>query len=151
MTDVTGFGLAGHLIEMMEASGTAATIDLADIPALPGALALLGAGHRAFVAADNRTALDRMQLPDGWPDIGPNTAPSDPRLDLLFDPQTAGGLLAAVPAAQADDILAGLRAMGDAAARIGSVGDGPARLVITAGAPVPPCPHPSGPLGRVKT
>lgn len=151
MTDVTGFGLAGHLIEMMEASGTAATIDLADIPALPGALALLGAGHRAFVAADNRTALDRMHLPDGWPDIGPNTAPSDPRLDLLFDPQTAGGLLAAVPAAQADDILARLRAMGDAAARIGTVGDGPARLVITAGAPMPPCPHPPGPLGRVKT
>lgn len=124
MTDVTGFGLAGHLIEMMQASGTAATLSLAAVPALPGALALISQGHRAFVTAYNRDSLGQMHLHDALRD--------DPRLDLLFDPQTAGGLLAAVPAPLADRIVATLRATGDAAILVGTVSAGQPGLTITA-------------------
>lgn len=120
MTDVTGFGLAGHLLEILEASGTAATISLAAIPLLPGAESLAAAGHASSLAPDNRAATAwRM------------TAPATPRAALLHDPQTAGGLLAAVPAAQAETLLAALTAAGEPAAIIGHVTDGPAHLTVT--------------------
>lgn len=113
MTDVTGFGLAGHLIGLLEASGIAARIDLAALPALPGALALLGRGLRSTLHATNATLRPRLTLPN------------DPRIELLFDPQTAGGLLAAVPGALAADLVRGLRAQGFAAAVIGEITAGP--------------------------
>lgn len=84
MTDVTGFGLAGHLREICKASGVAAELDLAKIPTLPGAETLAAQGIRSTLFEQNRAA---------FPD-----APSGPKADLLFDPQTAGGLLATVPA-----------------------------------------------------
>lgn len=117
MTDVTGFGLAGHLLEMMEASTTAATVTLADIPLMPGAAELAAAGHASSLAPDNRAATD-------WRMTGPDTP-------LLHDPQTAGGLLASVPADQADTLLAALLAAGETAAIIGHVGAGPAHLTLT--------------------
>ena len=86
MTDVTGFGLAGHLLEMLGASGVAATVRLSDLPLMPGALELAGAGHGSSLHPANLAAV-------GWR----MTAPEDPRCLLLCDPQTAGGLLAAVP------------------------------------------------------
>ena len=112
LTDVTGFGLAGHLLEMLDASGgVAAEIALDAVPLLAGAAALAASGHRAFVTPENRAAAaPRMALPEG------------PRAGLLFDPQTGGGLLAAVPEAQAAAVLAGLHAAGAGeAARIGRV------------------------------
>ena len=119
MTDVTGFGLAGHLLEMMEASGTAATLHLADLPLLPGAEALATAGHASSLALDNRAAANwRM------------TAPDTPRTALLFDPQTAGGLLAAVPADQATALVQALTKAGDTAAIIGHVTHGSAHLSV---------------------
>lgn len=117
MTDITGFGLAGHLLEMMEASRTAATIDLAALPLLAGAEALAAQGIASSIAPANRAAT-----------AGRVTAPNTPRAALLFDPQTAGPLLAALPPDQANDALAALRAAGEPATIIGHVTDGPPHL-----------------------
>jgi selenide,water dikinase len=121
MTDVTGFGLAGHLLEMLTASGAAATIRLSDIPLMPGALELARAGHGSSLQPANLAAVSwRM------------TAPEDPRVALLTDPQTAGGLLAAVPADRAEALVAALRAAGHDAARIGTITPGEPQLTVTA-------------------
>lgn len=121
MTDVTGFGLAGHLLEMLEASGTSATIRLPDIPLMRGALDLARAGHGSSLQPANLAAV-------GWR----MTAPQDPRALLLTDPQTAGGLLAAIPADRADALVADLRQAGHDAALIGEVQAGAAHLTVTA-------------------
>ncbi|SEN94643.1 selenide, water dikinase [Gemmobacter aquatilis] len=117
LTDVTGFGLAGHLMEICEASGTAATLSLAEIPLLPGAAALAALGVASTLAPANRAAL-----------IGRIAAPTTPEAALLFDPQTAGGFLAALPAARADSTMAALLHAGIPAARIGTVTEGPPRI-----------------------
>jgi selenide,water dikinase len=59
------------------------------------------------------------------------TAPDDPRVGLLCDPQTCGGLLAAVPSDRAHDLLAALQAAGHRAAQVGLVTDGPVHLTVT--------------------
>ena len=121
MTDVTGFGLAGHLAEMLRASGVSAALDPGTVPVLAGALAAAAGGHASVLAPENRAAVAGLaELGDG------------PRAALLVDPQTSGGLLAAVPADRARALLDALHAAGFAhAARIGSVGDGPPRLQAT--------------------
>ncbi len=106
MTDVTGFGLAGHLRRMAKASGLSADISLVDIPVYDGAEALAERGIRSSIWNENRTA---------HPVNGPNSA----RADLLFDPQTAGGLLAALSPKDAPQALNDIRAMGHQAALIG--------------------------------
>ena len=112
MTDVTGFGLAGHLLGMLDASGLAATLDLAAMPILPGAEDLSASGHGSTLLPANRQSMSRMLLTES------------PRADLLFDPQTAGGLLAAVPEGQAADVLARLADLGEGAAIIGGLEEG---------------------------
>jgi selenide,water dikinase len=98
MTDVTGFGLAGHLLEICAASNTGATLRLADLPLLPAAEALAEAGEASSLAPQNRAAcLGRI--------TGDLTSA---RAALMFDPQTCGGLLAAVPASAAPALLARL-------------------------------------------
>ena len=120
MTDVTGFGLAGHLLEMLDASSTAATIRLDEVRLMPGALDLTQAGHGSSLQPANLAAVSwRMTTPD------------DPRVHLLTDPQTCGGLLAAVPADQADQVVEALRVAGHDAARIGEVTSGPPHLTVT--------------------
>lgn len=121
MTDVTGFGLAGHLHGLLRASRVAARLDLAALPLLPGAEALARAGRHSTLAPSNRAALaGGLNLPEG------------PRADLLFDPQTAGGLLAALPADRAAATLAALRAAGEQAAIIGTIAEGAPHLTVTA-------------------
>ena len=117
MTDVTGFGLAGHLQGILQASGVSAEIELGCVPFHQGAAALAGRGIRSSLWPSNRAAVD-VELPDR------------PEADLLFDPQTAGGLLAAVDSAQADGLVAELRKSGHAAARIGRIIDGPPTLTV---------------------
>ena len=90
-TDVTGFGLAGHLAEMIRASGPVyVELSLDALPALDGAVELLAQGFASSLAPENLRA---RHLVDGIDRLS-----AHPRLGLLFDPQTAGGLLAAVPA-----------------------------------------------------
>ncbi len=120
MTDVTGFGLAGHLLEMLAASGSGARLRLDDIPLMAGALQLARAGHGSSLQPANLAAISWQM-----------TAPEDPRVALLADPQTCGGLLAAVPADTADDLLAALLGAGHNAARIGQVTEGPVHLTVT--------------------
>ncbi len=96
MTDVTGFGLAGHLAGICAASSLAATVRLDDVPLLPGALALAEQGVRSTLYPDNR-ADPRV------------TASETARAALMFDPQTCGGLLAVVsPALAQDAVRAGI-------------------------------------------
>jgi len=119
MTDVTGFGLAGHLLEILQASGCAARLDLACVPVLAGAEALAAAGQASSLAPANRAAAaPRMVFTES------------PRATLLFDPQTAGGLLAAVPSGQAEALVAALRLQGEAAAIIGRIEAGTPRLTV---------------------
>lgn len=123
MTDVTGFGLAGHLIAMAEASGVGATLDLGAVPLLPGAEALAAAGVRSSLWLENARAAERLDAAAALRQT--------PRWDLLFDPQTCGGLLAAVPSDAAEALLAELASRGDrAAARIGEITEGPARIAV---------------------
>lgn len=117
MTDVTGFGLAGHLLEILDASACAAEIDLAALPLLPGAEALAAQGIASSIAPANRAAT-----------AGRLTAPDTPRAALLFDPQTAGPLLAVLPRDQAERCRAALLAIGEPATIIGQITAGPPHL-----------------------
>jgi selenide,water dikinase len=113
-TDVTGFGLLGHLTEMLTASDTAAArLDPAATPALDGAMALLASGLTSSLHSGNAAALAAL---------APEDAEADPAFAaLLIDPQTAGGLLAGIPAEQAGDCVAALAGLGYRAAVIGIV------------------------------
>jgi selenide,water dikinase len=124
MTDVTGFGLAGHLFEMMHASGTSARLWLDGLPLMPGAEALARLGEHASLVPANRAALLGRIKGEGL---------ATPRGALLFDPQTCGGLLTAVPQSLASDLVAELHAAGDTgAAIIGEVLSGAPEIVLTA-------------------
>jgi selenide, water dikinase len=103
-TDVTGFGLLGHGLEMSRASGTRFVFDAARLPALGGALDLARAGVETSGAAHNR----RYVLPALT--IGPEVAPE--LVTLAHDPQTSGGLLAAVPRSAVRDLHGALEAAG---------------------------------------
>jgi selenide,water dikinase len=118
LTDVSGFGLVGHLGEMLRAAGIGASLELAAIPLLPGAAALVADGFVSSLQANNEAALQDF-------DSAGIDAASAP-LRLLADPQTSGGLLAAVPADRAAACVSALQAAGyPAACRIGTVTDGP--------------------------
>ncbi len=110
-TDVTGFGLVGHLVEMLAASGVDARLDPARIPALDGAFELVAAGVASSLHPDNLAGLAAVADAD----------PEAPLARLLIDPQTAGGLIAGIPAEQADACLERLRRAGYRAAAIGIV------------------------------
>ena len=111
VTDVTGFGLLGHLNEMVDASTGVDVQLLADhVPALAGSLELLEAGVASTLAPSNAAAL----VP--WPEL------LGTRAQLLIDPQTCGPLLAAVPEQEAGPCLAAMQAAGfPQSARIGMV------------------------------
>ena len=120
-TDVTGFALLGHAWEMARASSVTLEIDARSVPLIPGAPELAAAGmltsgdksNRAYVGAD-------VSLSEA---ISPELA------SLLFDPQTAGGLLISVARERAPELLARLRETYPAAALIGRVRERGARLI----------------------
>ncbi|MFO1189043.1 MAG: selenide, water dikinase SelD [Alphaproteobacteria bacterium] len=109
-TDVTGFGLAGHVIEMLRASGTGAVISLGAIPALAGAIDMARAGVASSLATANARARHLIAA-------DPALA-RDPRMALLFDPQTAGGLLAGIPPDRVASCILDLRQAGYADAAV---------------------------------
>ena len=128
-TDLTGFGLLGHLVEMTLPSGVDAELNLAALPILEGAEETSAAGILSSLQPANvrlRRALRNQQ--EGL---------SHPRYPLIFDPQTAGGLLASIPEERAAACLKALRALGyQHAAAIGRVlpqGEAPEPIVLRLG------------------
>ena len=116
-TDVTGFGLMGHLAAMAAASGVDVEIVWDELPVLPGLLHCLADGIVPGAIERNREASAAQMVAEHGLDQA--------MLDLCFDPQTSGGLLIAVPAERTDALVAGLHAAGDErAARIGEVCQG---------------------------
>jgi selenide,water dikinase len=113
MTDVTGFGLIGHARELALASKVSLELRAANVPVLPGALACVRAGHVPGGLKANRDFTECMV--EYSADV-----PAD-LLTLLFDPQTAGGLLISVSAEAAHDLVAQLRDIGLPVAHIGDV------------------------------
>ena len=124
VTDVTGFGLLGHALEM--ARGAGLTVELgAEAPLLDGVEALASAGVRTGASSRNWDSYGAsVDLPAGLPDW---------RRALLTDPQTSGGLLIAVAESEAPALLDLARAEGFAqAAVVGRVVDGPPRVRVIA-------------------
>ncbi len=123
LTDVTGFGLAGHGLELARGAGVSITVDTARLPllsrteALARAGAVTGASGRNWASFDGAVTL-APALDAVW-------------RDLVSDPQTSGGLLVSVAAPAADATLARIRDAGfDRAAIIGTVGEGPAGMAF---------------------
>ncbi|MEM9256283.1 MAG: selenide, water dikinase SelD [Pseudomonadota bacterium] len=101
-TDVSGFGLLGHLFEML-GDDLAGRLHTGQIPALAGVVDLLERGYRSTAHGANRAAAE---------DLVSRRAVDPARQNLLLDPQTSGGLLMALPAAQAEGFCSALRANG---------------------------------------
>ena len=114
VTDVTGFGLLGHALEMAERSGVRAVLDAGSLPALPGALELVGKGVR--------TGGDRRNREYAGPRVDSQAAEVSEA--LAYDPQTAGGLLVSIPGERAAVLEATFAALGLLAVRIGTIEDG---------------------------
>lgn len=103
-TDVTGFGLLGHLVEMTRPSGVDAELDLSAIPVLPGAEETAAAGILSSLQPANIRLRRGIRDQEKWV--------NHPRYPLIFDPQTAGGLLASVATDQAEACARELKALG---------------------------------------
>ncbi|MBK7083084.1 MAG: selenide, water dikinase SelD [Betaproteobacteria bacterium] len=123
LTDVTGFGLAGHLLEICRASNAAAILDFAAIPLHPGVTDLAAAGVFTGASTRNWTGYgDAVGIAAGLPPAAQV---------LLTDPQTSGGLLAACAPEAVDDVLAVFRAAGfGRAAVIGEIVAGEPRVEV---------------------
>jgi selenide,water dikinase len=115
VTDVTGFGLIGHVHETAERSGVRIRLDSARFPAIEGALEIAGAGVRTGGDRRNRDFAAPHVTADGV---------SDELLALGYDPQTAGGLLIALPPERAITLEAEFARRGLFLARVGSVEEG---------------------------
>lgn len=107
-TDLTGFGLLGHLVEMTKPSGVDVQLNLEAIPLLDGAEDCVRAGVFSSLQPANVRLRRAIRNPEAFLD--------SPRYALLFDPQTAGGLLASVPGDKADACIAQLKSLGYAQA-----------------------------------
>ncbi len=111
-TDITGFGLGGHLIELAEASNVTIELHMAAVPLIPGAMDLARMGMLPAGSICNRNHYLKRTTP---------TQGLDPiNLDLMFDAQTSGGLLLAVPPEKLDEAKTMLTKAGDLAAHIGT-------------------------------
>jgi len=125
MTDVTGFGLLGHALEMCRGSGLAAEIDAGAPALLDGVESLARAGVRTGASGRNWASYGgSVRLPEGLPEW---------RRDLLTDPQTSGGLLVAAAPERAEAVLALVRRRGFANATVvGRIAAGPPEVRVTA-------------------
>ena len=121
-TDVTGYGLTGHLGNMVRASGVSARIDAAGVPLLPGVRSLVRAGH--VPGGTRRNQEDAAQGVTCAADI------DDATQILLADAQTSGGLLIACPRDRTTTLLGELDARGEQGHVIGRVIDGPSGKIV---------------------
>ncbi len=114
VTDVTGFGLAGHALEMAKASNTSITFQMSSLPVMDEALEMYKKGMSTGVNGFNQTLVaDHLRFDSTLPDW---------HQQIIYDPQTSGGLLAALPADQSKDLIIGLMQAGvPAAAHIGDI------------------------------
>ena len=103
-TDITGFGLCGHLLEMVKASQVGVELELEAIPILPGAVETMQAGITSSLHPQNLRLAMSIANADQASDLA--------KYPLLFDPQTAGGLLAALPAETASHCIRQLKNLG---------------------------------------
>jgi len=127
-TDVTGFGLLGHLRELAAASGLLAELDAGGVPTIPGALELAAAGHAPGGARRNR------EFVEAHVDVAADVP--EELLTLLYDPQTSGGLLIAVAPQAAAGLLDDLAAHDVAGRAVGRLRAGaPGRIRVGAIAP----------------
>jgi len=111
-TDITGFGLAGHASEMAIGSSVTIEIDGNALPIIPGVLA---------IASQNRSGGMQTNKDHFMPGIGFSAGVPDDRRDLVFDPQTSGGLLISVAAESAEAVMANMQNAGIQAVFVGSV------------------------------
>lgn len=100
ITDVTGFGLAGHLAEMLKASAKSAEVRMDDVMRLPGCQALIDQGIESTLAPDNRHVAEKVQLEGDVNSL---------QIASLFDPQTSGGLLFGISEDRAKGVIKFLR------------------------------------------
>lgn len=121
-TDITGFGILGHSLEMAKGSGVQIELNYAQLSSYPNALQMYQKGETTGSNKANR------QLANSFWEAATTMSPAAE--ELLFDPQTSGGLLLSVPEAQADDLVKALHAAGvEAAVRVAQVIDGERPMV----------------------
>ena len=116
-TDITGFGFAGHASEMAAGSGVTIEIDSKSLPVIPGVMEIASANRSGGMKTNEEHFGPGIEFLTGSGDLLAN----DGRRDLLFDPQTSGGLLISVAAESADSLLAALTKAGIQAVFVGRV------------------------------
>jgi selenide,water dikinase len=122
-TDITGFGIAGHLLEIALGSESRAILKYSDLLLYPGVLDMYRKGETTESNQENRRmAQKNMEL---------QVSLSSIEEEVLYDPQTSGGLLFSVPDAKAENLLKALHAAGlQSAVRMGEIIDGPAGITV---------------------
>ena len=122
-TDITGFGISGHLLEVVGGSQVKAILEYSNLPFYPGALEMYKKGETTGSNPENRRMTkDRIEI---------KASLSNSEEELLYDPQTSGGLLLSVPSPQAEGLLNALSEAGvSPAARVGEILEGPPEIVV---------------------
>jgi len=123
-TDVTGFGILGHLMEMTHAAGAGFVIDFKKLPIYPHAREMYGKGETTGSSKANEAMVNSYDL-----DIRLDLSKIDQ--GLIYDPQTSGGLVFSLPIEEAQTLVSKLRENGvTQAALIGQVGDNPSGIIL---------------------
>ncbi len=123
-TDITGFGILGHLLEIAHGCGARIMVRYKDLPFYPGALDMYKKGETTGSNKANRAMVKEHHLKMA-------ASLSSFEDELLYDPQTSGGLLLSLPGDQADKLLHELKDAGIPAANIGEVTDDPVGITVT--------------------
>lgn len=123
-TDITGFGILGHLLEVAHGSSAHVMVSFRDLLFYPGALEMYKKGENTGSNKANRAMVAKHSLQM-------DATLSKEQEELLYDPQTSGGLLLSLPHDQAEALLADLHKVGvKAAARIGEIVDSPTGIIV---------------------
>lgn len=122
-TDVTGFGIAGHLLEVAKGSGAKALLTYSDLPLYSGSLDMYAKGETTGSNSQNRKmCVGHLQI---------DTDLTETEEEILYDPQTSGGLLLCIPADQVDQLLGELSRAGvEHAVRVGEIVEGEPGVVV---------------------